>query len=87
VNTNWGTELPWYTKCLVRVIQPLGASPADCAEFMCLPLLAPDAGRQTGLLLINSSGEPAKKRPEHEKAREIVWQHTGELLSRFGLPK
>jgi hypothetical protein len=35
VNTNWGTEMPLLIKGFVRLIQPLGKSPADCAEFMC----------------------------------------------------
>ena len=34
VNTNWGTELNIVARGLIRCLQPLGASPATCAEYM-----------------------------------------------------
>jgi hypothetical protein len=40
VNTNWGTEMPWYIRYPVRMLQPLGRTPQDCAEAMCFPCLA-----------------------------------------------
>jgi NAD(P)-dependent dehydrogenase (short-subunit alcohol dehydrogenase family) len=40
VNTNWGTEMPWFIRYPVRMLQPLGRSAADCAEAMCFPCLA-----------------------------------------------
>lgn len=84
VNTNWGTELPFYLRALVRLGQPLGTSIDDCAEFMCGPLLSPDAEpRVLGeVQLIGSKGQPVAKTVLHEKAREAVWQHTQELLAR-----
>jgi len=89
VNTNWGTELPWILRGVVRIFQPLATSPADCAEFMCAPLLAPHAGSkrpdEAGVVLLNSSAEPVRKTALHEKAREAVWQHTRELLAKHGL--
>lgn len=85
VNTNWGTELPWIMRGLVRVLQPLGTSLEDCGEFMCLPLLSlDDEPRVLGeVALMGAKGEPAAKTKLHEQAREAVWKHTQEVLARI----
>ena len=42
VNTAWGTEMPWAVRMLLRALKPFGKSAADCAEYMCVPLLQGD---------------------------------------------
>ncbi|KAL3906773.1 MAG: hypothetical protein SGARI_003847 [Bacillariaceae sp.] len=37
VNTNWGTEFNPILRGLVRMLQPLGKKPSDCAELMLGP--------------------------------------------------
>jgi NAD(P)-dependent dehydrogenase (short-subunit alcohol dehydrogenase family) len=85
VNTNWGTELPFLLRGLVRVVQPLGTSIEDCAEFMCLPLLSPDEDQpHTGeVVLIGSKGETVSKTSLHDEARDAVWKHTQDVLGRI----
>ena len=39
VNTNWGTEMPWYIRWPVRMFQPMGKSPRECARVLCQALL------------------------------------------------
>lgn len=86
VNTNWGTELNWFLRGLVRAIQPLATSIEDCAEFMCLPLLSSDETqleKNGQVILMSPKGEPAKKTKLHtDEAREFIWDHTQEVLSR-----
>ena len=53
VNTNWGTELPWIARCAVRCLQPLGISPATCAEYMVASLL--DPARGTGFHVVRAA--------------------------------
>ena len=83
VNTNWGTELPVVLRGLVRCIQPLGASPSTCAEFMCASLFDPDMA--SGFHLRSPKFEAAEPRPEHEEARELVWEHTMEVVRRLAV--
>lgn len=55
VNTNWGTEMPWYIRGPVRVLQVLGKSPADCAEAMLTPCFLGDA--ELAAVLSTSGGD------------------------------
>ena len=82
VNTNWGTELPTVIRCCIRCLQPLGASPATCAEFMCSALL--DPARKGGFHLLSPSAEVALPRPEHNAARDFIWAHTKSVLRAGG---
>jgi len=88
VNTNWGTELNWILRGLIRLIQPLGASIEDCAEFMLLPILSSATSssatdsQQNSVVLIGSKGEPAVKTSCHDEAIQVVWKHTQEVLAR-----
>lgn len=95
VATRWGTELPWFLRMLVRGIQVFGKSPADCAEFMCAPLLRSDAdtrslaepGTVMPLVLLTEHAEPARPTSAHtDVAREGVWTRTLEVLRRVGIP-
>lgn len=84
VNTRWGSELPWLGRAMVRLLQPLGRSPEDCAEAMCDPLLRPDAA--PGLMLMNENAEPLPLCKGHtEDVRQFVWAHTQDVLRRNGV--
>ncbi len=40
VNSNWGTEMPWFLKVPIRGMQRMMAmEPATCAKNMCVPIL------------------------------------------------
>jgi len=80
VNTNWGTELPWYAKGPTRVLQPLADSPEKCAEFMCEALF--NSAYKTGFHVLNQTATPVSTVSLHEQAREFVWQHTNDLLQK-----
>lgn len=81
VNTNWGTEMPWFIKGLVRLIQPLGRSMKDCGEYMTFGLLNP--AYKGGLRILGSKGEPANRTALHTTANaDFVWEQTVGLLDR-----
>ncbi len=78
VNTNWGTEMPWYLKAAVRLIQPLGRSPDDCGEVMCDPLFNRKEG---GFFLIdNNANETQKTKLHSDEARDFVFAETLKML-------
>jgi len=81
VNTNWGTELPTLLRGMVRLLQPLGKSPQDCAEFMCEALFDPEL--KPGFHLRGSSGQSVNVTKDHEQARDTVWKHTKDVLARI----
>mmetsp|Transcript_27588 Transcript_27588/g.39484 ORF Transcript_27588/g.39484 Transcript_27588/m.39484 type:complete len:345 (-) Transcript_27588:152-1186(-) len=97
VNTNWGTEMPWYIRSVVRAIQPLGRSASDCAEYMTCPtVLASDAGdplpsigkgnNEKGIIVMGPNGEPAKLTSMHTtEANNFVWNVTSDVLDRAGI--
>jgi len=80
VNTNWGSELPWYYRGPIRALQPLAKSPDDCAEFMCDALFNP--AYKSGFHILSQTCQPAKATPAHEEAREFVWKHTNDLIEK-----
>lgn len=82
VNTNWGSELHWSVKWLIRAVQPLGRSMEDCAEVMCRPVFD-HRGDKGGFLLMGANGETVNTTKLHEQAREKVWEHTVEVLNRL----
>eukprot|EP01104_Vermistella_antarctica_P019774 TRINITY_DN7985_c0_g1_i1.p1 TRINITY_DN7985_c0_g1~~TRINITY_DN7985_c0_g1_i1.p1 ORF type:complete len:362 (-),score=66.76 TRINITY_DN7985_c0_g1_i1:192-1154(-) len=82
VNTNWGTEMPWIVRGLIRVLQVLGRTPQDCARAMSKGLFD-DEYKNEGYYIINASGNPAKTTLQHnEEARSAVWDHTLDVLRR-----
>ena len=80
VNTNWGTEMPWYIKAAVRLIQPLGRSKEDCGEAMSEPLF----NRKEGgfFLMDNNANEAQKTKLHNDEARDFVFAETMKLLDR-----
>eukprot|EP01126_Amoeba_proteus_P010912 TRINITY_DN1430_c0_g1_i5.p1 TRINITY_DN1430_c0_g1~~TRINITY_DN1430_c0_g1_i5.p1 ORF type:complete len:260 (+),score=42.77 TRINITY_DN1430_c0_g1_i5:296-1075(+) len=82
VNTNWGTELPLLLRGVVRILQPLGKTAQDCAEFMCEALFDPDL--QPGFYLRGECGQVVPKTKGHtDEAKEFMWNHTAEVLDRL----
>ena len=90
VNTNWGTEMPFLIRMLVRSIQPvLGKSPADCAEVMLAPVfrsreeLGLEAENRVVVLDEDGVASVGKLTTMHsESAREYVWKQTENVLGR-----
>jgi len=97
VNTNWGTEFNPFLRAVVRCFQPLGSSPADCAEFMVGPTILASANddelppKHEGNGVICIGGSSGKAQPmtvtkDHTpEARQFVWKETIETLRKAGL--
>jgi len=96
VNTNWGAEFNPFLRAMVRCLQLLGTSPADCAEFMVGPTIMASANgdelppkyEDVGVICMGEGGKakPATVTKEHTpKARESVWKQTIETLKKAGL--
>jgi NAD(P)-dependent dehydrogenase (short-subunit alcohol dehydrogenase family) len=86
VRTRWGTEMPWIVRGLLSVIKPFAKSPADCAEFMCAPLLAEVPKREQGVLVLDPEARPAATTTAHTAAaRDFMWRHVHEVLARLGV--
>ena len=80
VNTNWGTEMPWYLRGIVRALQPFGRSLESCGEALTkawLELPAEDGKYH----LMDPDGMPTKRgvlhRPEEAHA---IWRKILDLL-------
>jgi len=84
VSTNWGTEMSFPLRMLIRSIQVFGKSPLKCAEILGHSLYAPDF--KGGFHVMSASGTHDKVTSIHEQAREPVWQTTRSLLDRFPGP-
>jgi NAD(P)-dependent dehydrogenase (short-subunit alcohol dehydrogenase family) len=83
VATNWGTEMPFVIRKLVRCLQVFGRSKEDCGEYMFKGLHSPRYGGG-GLHLLDQYGEPtATKTPQHDTASQTVWDKTKAILARF----
>jgi NAD(P)-dependent dehydrogenase (short-subunit alcohol dehydrogenase family) len=93
VNSNWGTEMPWYIKYPLRVVQPLIAkSTQECASFMVDPILKSEANEPmmerpgTGIYVMRENAEPGKLTDQHtDDAVDFVWKTTAEVLGRVGI--
>ncbi|KAJ1457505.1 hypothetical protein M885DRAFT_481333 [Pelagophyceae sp. CCMP2097] len=90
VNTNWGTEMPWYVRFAVRLLQPLGRSAATCAEAMLHPVFKTTADLREefgdGVVLMGKDAAPVAKTRMHTPENvEHVWSVTKAVLKRAGL--
>ena len=99
VNTSWGKEFHPLLRSMVRLFQPLGRNPADCAEYMLgATVLARDAGddiphnhiddanESGGVYIIGQNGEPKHLTKQHTpEARAFIWKHTVEVLHKAGI--
>lgn len=96
VNTNWGTEMPFYIKGPIRLLQPmLGKSAALCAEYMLDPIWSSQAelkrkwGMEKNKNMVMVMGEKSEVKSvtkEHsEENVSFVWETTKEVLGRAGI--
>lgn len=101
VNTNWGTELPWFVRYMVRGMQSVFARDAEkCAELMCEPIMSSvnggdknhnnisnsNEGKEPGLYILNEDATKGKLTEVHTKeAMETVWNFTAEILGKAGI--
>jgi len=84
VSTNWGTEMSFPLRMLIRSIQIFGMSPLKCAENLGPSLYAP--GFKGGFHVMTTTGGHSKPTDLHEHAREHIWQVTRSILNRFPAP-
>jgi len=80
VSTSWGSEFNPLLRGVVRFTQLFLKSPEACANAIGPGLLT--EGFKGGFQLVTPSGAHAKVTLEHEKAREIIWEKTKEVLAR-----
>ena len=83
VNTNWGTEMPWYVQAPVRLLQSLfGTDLEKCGERLTDGLLNLKQQQGDGEYhLMDPKGKPCPKGVVHtSEEREIIWKKTLELL-------
>jgi len=83
VNTNWGTEMPYMLRMLIRPLQSaFGKSKEDCGEAMLKGMLSSSKGK---LNLIDEKGMLTKPTTckGHEEGREEIWKHLSESLSEY----
>jgi len=74
VNSNWGTEMPWYLRGVIRCMQPMGKSTTECAEFMVDPILKSAVGESLlnrpsnndkGIFIMNQDASAGSLTKEH----------------------
>jgi NAD(P)-dependent dehydrogenase (short-subunit alcohol dehydrogenase family) len=101
VNTNWGTEMPWMLRKAIRLLQPFGRSPAECAEYLMSPtVLASEAGDplpakpaqagdgdgDVGVIIMGENGQTKSLTNKHsEEERNACWNITKDVLGRAGI--
>ncbi len=85
VNTNWGTEMPFWLRYPIRALQIFGRSIDDTGNIM-LPALSDDS-TSGGFKIINYSqglSSMASKTSLHsEDAKDFIWNHTKEIISKL----
>jgi hypothetical protein len=84
VQTNWGSEFPWYLKGPLRLFQSFARSMSDCAEYHFFSL-AKESYTQGGFYIVDQNAELGKVTELHEAATESVWNHTTEVLAKYGV--
>lgn len=81
VNTNWGTEFPWYLRAAVRCMQPLGRSPEKCGELLTEGWLNLPSSEGNNFYLMDQNGKVIADGIKHTaEERELIWSKTLELL-------
>ena len=92
VNTNWGTEMPWYLKGPIRAMQKLGRDPMDVAEIMLDPVFKSETSQNSpligkeGVSIMDHNGNVGNFTKLHDKSsRDFVWSVTKEVLQRSGI--
>lgn len=93
VNSNWGTEMPWFLRYPVRAIQSAVAKSTDeCAHFMVDPIIKSQKGEPMidrpgkGVFIMKEDASPGKLTSLHtDDAVNTIWKITAEVLGRVGV--
>jgi NAD(P)-dependent dehydrogenase (short-subunit alcohol dehydrogenase family) len=93
VNSNWGTEFPWYLRFPVRCMQSIIAmDPGKCADKMCDPILKSThetiarQNKDPSVFILNEDATEGKLTKEHTKeAMDTIWKVTAEILGKVGI--
>lgn len=99
VNTNWGTEFNPILRGIVRLLQPLGKKPSDCAEVLLgATVLSSDAGEvlpprpdrpdgtTSAVYIVGDKGGSQKLTQDHtDENIELLWKHTRGVFEMAGI--
>ena len=93
VNSNWGTEFPWFLRFPVRCVQSVFAKdPAECAVNMCAPIIKSTSGsilkdgEDPRIFILNQDASEGKLTKAHTKeAMDTVWNFTSDVLGKVGI--
>lgn len=96
VASNWGTEMPFFLKGPIRLMQKMGKSTDKCAEFMVGPILDSANGNKLkmerpngateGLFIMKENATGGKLTKAHTSdAINSVWNSTKDVLKRAGI--
>jgi hypothetical protein len=93
VNSNWGTEMPWFLRYPVKVLQSaIAKSPEDCAHFMVDPIIRSQAGETmierpgNGVYIMKDDAKAGKLTNLHtDDAVNTIWKITAGVLGRVGI--
>ena len=78
--TNWGTEMPFVVRMLVRGLQVFGKSRSSCGETLGSAWLRQPAGAH---LMSASGGEAARTASHDQVMGSGFWAHSERLLARW----
>ena len=82
VKTDWGKELNFIFRGLAQTyLYFKGVTVEECAEAMCDSIYN-EKFKAPGYFLLNKHAEPVNKCSEHDRARDIVWKKTNEVINR-----
>ena len=81
VNTNWGTEMPYVVRVMIRGLQFFGRSYEDSGKLLGDGWLKIGPGFH----LLDQFGQhdTAKVTSLHEEAKPFIWNHTLETISKY----
>lgn len=81
VASNWGREFPLVLRLIVHAVKLFGKTPLQCAQTLSPSLLSPEF--RGGFFVMTKDGTRGTTAPQHEEAREFVWDHAKAIFARF----
>ena len=85
VNTNWGTEMPFWIRGPVRFLQPLfGKTKEKCGEELVNGMLL-NATKGFNVMDQNGNVGGTRTKLHLESAKETVWKHSVKVFEDLGL--
>ncbi|KDO31877.1 hypothetical protein SPRG_03093 [Saprolegnia parasitica CBS 223.65] len=83
VATNWGTEMPWAIRMVLKPLKTFAKSSSDCGEYMS-DFLISEHGPTTGFHVLDQYGEAGSVTSAHTPAaKAFLKDHTLALLERI----